>query len=68
MEKVPMRGCFAVGLMDVRRQWQILELNAHENCPSAAKFTFIMYTPPQFPFILENILIFLPEYRFLYNI
>ena len=68
MEKVPMRDCSAVGLMDVRRQRQILELNAHENCPSAAKFTFIMYTSPRFPFILENTLIFLPEYRFLYNI
>ena len=68
MGKVPMRGCFAVGLMDVRRQRQILELNAHENCPSTAKFTFILYTSSQFPFILENTLIFLPEYRFLYNI
>ena len=68
MGKVPMRGCSAAGLMDVRRQRQILELNAHENCPSAAKFTFILYTSPQFPFILENTLIFLPEYRFLYNI
>ena len=68
MGKVPMRGCFAVGLMDVRRQRQILDLDAHENCPSAAKFTFILYTSLQFPFILENILIFLPEYRFLYNI
>ena len=68
MGKVPMRGCSATELMDVRRQRQILELNAHENCPSAAKFTFIMYTSPRFPFILENILIFLPEYRFLYNI
>mgnify|MGYP004507583559 CR=1 FL=1 len=68
MGKVPMRGCFAIGLMDVRRQRQILELDVHENCPSAAKFIFILYTSPQFLFILENILIFLPEYRFLYNI
>ena len=46
---------------------QILHQNPTVNMQIHTLILFIPETP-SFPFILENILIFLPEYRFLYNI